>query len=119
VTRLLIAAAVVGSLCVFGASPAAADPVNNPHTETFAVTCGGESFTVVAPGGSAGHVVGATTNLVLQGLSGVDPDFGPIDFVTKGLDRPGKLTSCSTTFTNSLGHSFPVTILVLVTGQGG
>ena len=110
----LIGSAILAALA-FGAGSALADPVNNPKAEYYTVICGALQFTVVAPGGAAGHIVGGPGNLVLQSLQGVDPDFGPIDVRTPGLERNGMLTTCTTTFTNELGHSFPVTLGVLIT----
>jgi hypothetical protein len=110
----LIVFALAGALAL-GAGNALADPVNNPHSAIYEVTCGSLEFTVVAPRGSAGHIVDGTGNLVLQSVEGVDPDFGPFSVQNPGLEGNGSLTTCTTTFTNELGHTFIATLGVLVT----
>ena len=55
---------VFALLTMVGVGTAAADPVNNPNTAVFTVTCGTETFEVVTTG-AVGHILDSTGNAVL------------------------------------------------------
>jgi hypothetical protein len=86
--RLLVSVVVVVAAVTTMVGPAAADPVNNPHTFALPVTCDGVSG-VVYPTGRVGHLEGATTVGVLMAETG-----GPDDFTTPGFDL-SELTACT------------------------
>jgi hypothetical protein len=62
----VVTSVVFALLMTVGVGTAAADPVNNPNAHIVTLTCGGETFDVVATG-SAGHIVGSTSNAILLG----------------------------------------------------
>jgi hypothetical protein len=76
-----------------GATPAAADPVANPHKETFPVACAGQTYLVVAGPGAAAQVVESTEVLVatafVQVTSWVDPATGQVVTVTDAFTVGG------------------------------
>ena len=104
---------------------AAADPVKNPNADIYTVVCGRATFQVVGTG-SAGHILGSTSNAVLFGgtftvfVNGEQVDQQV--FSTPG-NRPS-LTGCSafTEFEDEAGNVVRIEITdaeLLITPASG
>ena len=66
ILRFVVAIAVVAVVSTSGVGMALADPINNPLAVHFALTCGGQEFTVVSANEPTAtvHIVGETDTLV-------------------------------------------------------
>src|SRR5215212_713874 len=82
--RIALMLAVSMILAAFGSGVAAADPINSKKAELLTVTCpNGRELTLVtvAPSnGNAGHIVGATGNIIATEITvtATDPDTGEV-----------------------------------------
>ena len=82
--RLVVAIAVVAVMSTSGAGLALADPISNPLAVHFALTCGGQEFTVVSANEPTAtvHIVGETYMLVATEatltITFTDPQTGEI-----------------------------------------
>ena len=91
----LLASGVVAAVGLFVASAAFAD-THAPSAETFTLTCGGTTITVISPTGhaEAGQVVGTTGASILELVT---DSSGNVLFEHPSFEglKPSKLTTCT------------------------
>jgi hypothetical protein len=104
--RLLGIAMTIAAAMTIMVGPAAADPVNNPHTFALAITCANGVSDTVYPTGAAGHAAGSTSVGILLAQT------GPGAFSTPGFEL-SDLTACTS------AQAPGVTFYVLITPRRG
>ena len=131
ILRFVVAIAVVAVVSTSGVGMALADPINNPLAVHFALTCGGQEFTVVSANEATAtvHIVGETDMLVATEATLVitftDPQtgetvtdsltaiFGAGNGEAEGLQ--GNLTTCTHTLIVEDSDVGPVTFELTAT----
>lgn len=131
ILRFIVAIALVAVISAFGVGTTLADPLNDPLAVHFALTCGGQEFTVVSANEPTAtvHIVGETDMLVATEATLVttftDPQtgatitdshttiFGAGNGEAEGLQ--GSLTTCTHTLIVEDPDVGPVTLALTAT----